>query len=780
MVDVLADEPRLVADWTEAQLGVHAAVAGSAREVELGRFVVPTYVERDHDAGLRRRMDSALAEAQAALLILRGGSCTGKTRTAVEAIRVRLPDWVLIFPKTQESLLSVLAAQAAGPRTVLWLDEAQEYLSSEVVAAALRTYLEQPGPAFVVMTLWPERYGEIFAQGGHVGKLLASSRPVDIPRSFSGRDMRVLRKTAKHDRSLDAVLKASMRDDVTQTLAAGPALVDHYEQAASPSQRYGRAIIDAAMDAARLGDVRVVSAAFLKQAAPGYLSDSERKEADPDWFDQALIYARTKIRGVASPLSNVAVPGAMGSTPDAYQLADYLDSYGRLTRRGDFPPNSFWEAVENNVVVARELERFGWSAKSGRRFKLASLAFHCAFDLGSTSSLSGLAWLRQEMGDLEDAEALHWRLAEAGSLMALEDLAYLREQAGDYESAEELALLSAGKGLVQPLASLMWSRLSDPDEAERIARLSLEAKDTHPVVELAAVLHHRGDTSGARRLYEAGAEAGNPFALRALSVMRFNEGDVQEAERFAIAAAESGFPQTLTEFAEIVERLGERDKALDLARYAVEIGREPEVAGLAWMLHRIGHEDEALEAARRVIDSSDSAALLFPAWRLKASWSGAEDLCEQAARNGNAGALIGLVHEWRRVATHAGLTGLESVAIEWENVEALAFLADVSEAAGDVENAEALLRRAVSLGHATSCLHLAEMFQEMGDMAGAEKVLLEGIAMGDGLCFRELSKIWAAMGREEASRLLPNSGLEADGQLAAPSWKQDHRQRWTW
>lgn len=59
---------------------------------------------------------------------MRGASCTGKTRTAFEAVRACLEDWQLVMPKNAEKLLALLDANSLNPRTVLWLDEAQNFL----------------------------------------------------------------------------------------------------------------------------------------------------------------------------------------------------------------------------------------------------------------------------------------------------------------------------------------------------------------------------------------------------------------------------------------------------------------------------------------------------------------------------------------------------------------------------------------------------------------------------------------------------------------------------
>jgi len=133
------DRPRPIREWTARQLGVHPAIHG-ANAADDGVFVFSDYIERDHDRQLRDKLYKAASADQAMLVLVRGESCTGKTRTAFEAVRACLTDWQLVFPKNANRLLALFDADALAPRTVLWLNEAQNFLigaGAEEVAAAL-------------------------------------------------------------------------------------------------------------------------------------------------------------------------------------------------------------------------------------------------------------------------------------------------------------------------------------------------------------------------------------------------------------------------------------------------------------------------------------------------------------------------------------------------------------------------------------------------------------------------------------------------------------------
>ncbi|MFI6376532.1 hypothetical protein [Streptomyces sp. NPDC050546] len=312
------DRPRPVASWTAQQLGVHPAIHGTTPPDDDAVFVLPDCIERDHDRRLRDHLVRAASTGQPTLVLVRGESCTGKTRTPFEAIRACLKDWQPVFPTSRRtpggSSPALLDAHALAPRTVLWLNEAQHFFTrtdGEEAAAALHSRLEQPGPVVILGTLWPGHY-RILTATPEPGKdphpnaraLLNLVKPVDVPAFFT---TTALRDSLVHrDRSLATAVSTSIGGRITQTLAAGPQLVDHYQQATSHSP-YGHAVITTPMDARRFGHTSPLPTALLKAAAPGYLTEQQRAAADPDtWFAHALDYAREKVKGVVAALEPVA------------------------------------------------------------------------------------------------------------------------------------------------------------------------------------------------------------------------------------------------------------------------------------------------------------------------------------------------------------------------------------------------------------------------------------------------------------------------------------------
>ncbi|MFF0706193.1 tetratricopeptide repeat protein [Streptomyces tendae] len=471
------------------------------------------------------------------LVLVRGESCTGKTRTAFEAIRACLKDWQLVFPKNARRLLALLDANALAPRTVLWLNEAQNFLTgtdAEEAAAALHSRLEQPGPVVILGTLWPEYHRNLTAtpepgKDAHPNAraLLNQVKPVDVPTSFT---TTALGNSLVHrDRSLATAVSTSTGGRITQTLAAGPQLVDHYQQATSHSP-YGHAIITTAMDARRLGHTSPLPAALLKAAAPGYLTEQQRAAADPDtWFAHALDYAREKVKGVVAALEPVANPEGMGALPDIYHLSDYLDHYARTIRRYAFPPDSFWTAARDHAACTADLEALAEAADQRGLYRIAADLYERAANAGGTGALTELAWRRGRAGDLEGAEQLYQRAIDAGDTGALTELAQLRQRAGDLDGAERLAQRAADAGDTGPLVELAWRRgeAGDLDGAERLAQRAADAGNINALVRLAWRREEAGDLDGAERLAQRAADIGGREALMRLARLRNRAGEAK-------------------------------------------------------------------------------------------------------------------------------------------------------------------------------------------------------------------------------------------------------------
>ncbi|MYV47077.1 MULTISPECIES: tetratricopeptide repeat protein [unclassified Streptomyces] len=740
----LPDLPRPVRSWTPQRLGVHPAVPGYPSGPHGSGFVLPTYVPRPHDIELRERLAAAIADgAPPLLVVVRGESCTGKTRTAFEALNATVPDdFELLSPTNTDNLLAVLAANALAPRTVLWLNEAQDYLADpagEAAAAALLRRLDADGPLIVIATLWPDHDETLTAAPGnddphrHARTLLAQAHYTFLPRSFAD-DLDAVRSTAGHDQSLATALDVG-GVNLTQALAAGPDLVTHYEHPAGAYGIYGRALISAAMDAYRLRVSRPLPLAFLEAAAPGYLTDTERTNASPDWFIGALAHARTLIKQTTRPLQDLPHPTGMGALPNVVRLADYLQQHGRRTRRLLFPPVSFWNAAAEHLTSKTDLTQLGFAAQIRGRYRHAAELFCAAADIGNPNDLLPLAMLREVTLDSDGAERLYRLAADAGNLAALRTLGDKREAAGDREEAERLYRLAADAGDSAALRTLGKRReaAGDREEAERLYRLAADAGDSAALLSLANLREPAGDRQTLEQLLRASADTGDSEALTALAMMRERAGDCDEAQQLALQAADAGNPGALLALATMREKAGGRDRAERLFRAAANAGHAVLVVQMARVLENL-KDSRAEGLYRAAADSANPAALLGLA-RLR---DAAGDR-EEAER---------LYHA---VGSHLGADPARS-----------------REGGRDRDRAEPLPPAETDAEDLATLHALAELRLVNRDRQEAERLTVQ-VINGAGLStLEDLARI-----REESAPEYKRYGLDADGTLAKPwAWPE--------
>ncbi|WP_327328081.1 sel1 repeat family protein [Streptomyces sp. NBC_01210] len=636
----LRDLPSPLHAWTAQRLGVHPAFSGHPSD-EGSVFVLPTYVHRTHDSRLHRLLATAVDSARPLLILITGESCTGKTRTAYEAIHATIPrEFDLLCPVDAHSLLSALSAGLVSSRTVLWLDEAWDYLAGDVgetAAAALLRRLDGDGPLVVIATLWPEQEEELTASARQQGrdthrlarKLLSQAHHVYVPRSFTD-GLEDACDAAAQDQALTAALDTGTCE-LTQVLAAGPELVKHYEHAVGEHGPYGKAVISAALDADRLNVTQPLPLGFLEAAASGYLTDAERAAAGPDWFAAALVYARIRIKQTIECLQYAPSPTGMGPLPGMVLVNDYLRQHGRRVRRTFFPAAPFWDATEHLTTPA-DLHALGESAYCRGRLRRAAQLFCAAADAGHTEGLLSLAELRRDIsfGRDEEVQVLCQAAAEAGSAEALVRLATMQEGAENSTEAERLYQEAAVAGHGKALEALARIRgnAGDWETAERLARQAAAAGEVHALVSLAKARKDAGDQEESGRLYLAAIKSGAGYAVPELASLR---GSWNQLEPLWQEAAAAGDSLSLSQLAQLKERQGEFDEAERLYRTAAATGYGFALANLARIREQAGDSRVAEQLACQAAEVSGSADVLW-SLMLKRRKSGDSEKAEELLR----------------------------------------------------------------------------------------------------------------------------------------------------
>ena len=323
---------------------------------------LPPYVPREHDQVLAEVVRAAVG-GRSGIAALVGGSSTGKTRACWEALallRDQDPPWRLWHPiDPTRPDAAVRELPRIGPRTVVWLNEAQFYLDpaeaglGERVAAGLRELLRDPGraPVLVLATVWPGFWSVLTARppegapDPHAqARELLAGHDITVPAAFTPAQMSELARAA--DVRMVMAARSARDREVIQFLAGAPELLARYRNAPPAAA----ALIGAAMDARRLGMGAGLPRAFLEAAAPGYLTDPQWDALGEDWLEQALAYTAIPCNGARGPLTRIRsrpvhAAGRRSRAGSTYLLADYLEQHGRSDRREQIPPADFWAAA---------------------------------------------------------------------------------------------------------------------------------------------------------------------------------------------------------------------------------------------------------------------------------------------------------------------------------------------------------------------------------------------------------------------------------------------------
>jgi hypothetical protein len=448
---------RQAAPWDPVVLGVHEVTGGGP---------LPPYVRRPHDDVLDAVLDPGVAASR--LVVVRGGSSTGKTRAAFEAVaRGRVARWRMDYPRG-EADLSKLLDDGVPAQTILWLAELRDYTSGQDGGAAvlgrLAGMLEAQDYVIVVTTMWPEHWDGYTSAArthaalerdpaGTAGQLLdrlpgltgrdpaaidpARGGVIDIPSTFTPAEVI---QAARTDRRLDDAVKAAASaghdGQVAQYLAGVPDLL---KRLYGPGDPYGKAVILAAMDAARLGCQNPLPGVFLTQAAVGYLTPEERTLDAGAWAGPALTWATEKLKGAVQAVQPVPHPHGTGTA--GCRPADYLDRHGRSTRQDQAGPADLWEALTERIADTADLTRLGDYAAGHGLYRYAATLLTLAAAQGGTRAAAGLIGLLRKAVPQDVARAALWAVACASldQAWAVADLLHELREAGASDAATMLA-----------------------------------------------------------------------------------------------------------------------------------------------------------------------------------------------------------------------------------------------------------------------------------------------------------------------------------------------------
>jgi hypothetical protein len=461
-------------------LGVHQAVSVGLD----GSSELPPFVPRRHDFRLRDALAAATKRDQHHLLVLVGGSSTGKSRSALEAVRACLPAHPLVAPLDAGELRDTLRDWSAEQRpVVLWLNEMQRFLDSPEAALELRRWLTRHGRSVALGTLWPDYFYDltsVVAQGrdgqGESRELLNSAEVIVVPEAFEEpADLAKLQEAARHDERL-AVAALAPRGQVIQALSGGLTLVDRYERVLDPRCR---ALVSAAMDAHWLGFTGPLPQAYLEAAAGVYLTGPQRV-AEATWFAEAIGRATATVNGVAALTPTRSVP-TIGPA-DGYLLADYLAQHGRAARASGPVPAEVSQALVDHLVPAEERSASARRAEERGFFRFAEQLLRAAGPAdGGDARRLGL--LLDRRGDVAGAEAALRDSLDAGDILARSELIKLLDKHGRHDDAVGVLREHADGGdrsAMLDLGATLWRHGRPPRVSDGYAPCSTSATRRRP------------------------------------------------------------------------------------------------------------------------------------------------------------------------------------------------------------------------------------------------------------------------------------------------------------
>ncbi|MFE0509473.1 tetratricopeptide repeat protein [Streptomyces sp. NPDC058964] len=786
---------------------VHPAIDAGPPQDGTPLPVLPPYIERAHDLPLREIVQAAAAgRNQVAVLV--GSSSTGKTRACWEAIRT-LPGWRLwhpINPTPAEAFLQELPSVA--PHTVMWLNEIQQYLdgnetdAGERVAAGLREFLRDPrrGPVLVLGTAWPDYWTTLTRSSAgpdpharnheppsdphaQARKLLSSAQLIRIPDSFTPQELQTLRSAASTDPRLEEAAIRANDGEITQYLAAGPALLESYHAAGAAAQ----AVVHAAMDARRLGHGPYLSRAFLKRAAWGYLTGSQRDRLGDRWFTGAMDDCTEFIRNAPGMLARKTSPPWQTADGELYRLADYLEQYDRRTRPLRSAPTSLWEAASFAPTPTDQVALADAAEKRQHRRRARDL-YTLAADAGDPVAMTRLAWLHRFSGEPQDAETRYHQAlrrgiadpydrssilgslgdlrSEAGDLPAAEDfyrgalnaypdnsaacegLMRTLELQGDHDGADAIALAASAADHSSPfglLAKLVELRCESghPESATAVAVAAVRTGDTSGLLKLGD--HYTNSApEAAEAFYTQAAEHGDTSALYQLASLREKAGDLDGAEAYYRQRLE-GDPDdwsTLTSWARMREDAGDLDGAESLYRQYLE--GHPEngyiSAQLAKLCEHRGDVEQAVVLYERAGDAGTALLELGRLHEQTGHQSSARELYHRYLSKDlfteNSSFLYRNRIQWRMDGGDlAGALTMCEVAVEVlsqkelneDIAEIVTELGRLRERIGDNAGAEDAYRRAAEGGNSSAVWYLSRLRETSGETDTATAIERDGL-----------------------------------------------------
>jgi hypothetical protein len=623
------------------RLGVHPAIQTSDQDSISDKSALPTYVGRDIDADLRSSLRTA--SKHGGFVIILGSSCAGKTRTAYEAISDTLADWKILQPSSPSTLSQAVETGIGLEKTVIWLDDLQDYLEDSLDSTVIRRILDASGATVVVATMWSSTYlkyttlpitadSDSYRRQRAVVKL---ARILDLADELS--DDEIAR--AKEIATVDARISVAMESEdhgLTQVLAAAPEL----KRRRSAGDPQSKAVISSAIDCFRLGVRTPLSDTQLRAISRHYLGPADLGSLRESWFEDAISYTQAPTKGATSLLARVSTESEHGGR-FGYKVADYLRQQDELNRRNISVPNSLWETLAKEIDIAEDAIRFSAAATYRTYYRIAELALRGVSARDARSRLQAapaLSDLLRQMNRRDEAIAI---LEEA-------------VEAGDEQSRSQLAHV--------------YELINDSDNELRIRKLAIKEGDKHSVRQMGEYLARQGDQVEAESWLRRALDSGDKGARTGLAKILEERGELAEAEELLLAdQTNDAFSYTATIYADFLVRRNRIAEAETVLRTAID--RRELGAGTNQLTKLLESQGRASEIEDVLLLAIEKGALLGHFWLgshylQQNEIDKAQSVFEDGLEKGDDTCWLGLINVRRRRGGGEKVGQLISTAIE--------------------------------------------------------------------------------------------------------------------
>jgi tetratricopeptide (TPR) repeat protein len=695
----------------------------------------PPYVSRALDGEL-----AGLLRTQP-LVLVKGQSRAGKSRTAFEVAARELAGWRLVVPKDRAALAALADLDplpGQGERVLVWLDDLDEYLAVEGVrgldAGLLGRWARCDPPVKVLATIRWEEYGRLVDTSGELGRnvqdLLNRFAPgaTTLPVDFNDpAEQAAIGQLYPNERILGGL---------AEHLAAAHELVDRLEvgQASVPE---GAGLVLAAVDCRRAGLDRPLAKADLAGLLPLYLTKLRPlvplREGD---VDRGLDWATEPVGRTAALL----VPDP-DSLSDTFRADDPIVDYVERRDGHELAHAGVWEYLLARVSPDETIV-MAFTAYTRGEFSVAKAAWLKIAGSGHPDhapvAAVNLGRLLTEQGDGAGARAAFQQAIDSGhpdaAPMAARNLGLLRADQGD--------LIGARAAFQQAIDS------GHPDQAPAAA------------INLAMLLEAQGDLIGARAAFQQAIDSGHPdytpIAVFDFAMLLEDQGDLGGARAAYQQAIDSGHPRQASAAAVSLGRLltaqGDQAGARAAFQQAIDSGHPDytpiATVNLGGLLTAQGDQAGARAAYQQAIDSGHQDAAPKAAFNLgvlltaQGDQAGARAAFQQVIDSGHPDAApmaagnLGLLRAEQ--GDLAGARAAHQQAIDSGHQDAAPAgarnLGLLLEAQGDLGGARAAYQQAIDSGHPdhapAGAVNLGVLLAKQGDRDGAHAAFQQAIDSG--------------------------------------------------